>query len=279
MGVQTLAPIRALESLAIDRLQYIQVAMMPVPAHTILVDTNDGDEERVAIGGESISSGSQLQQLANLPFLALGSDLKIESEHSDNWLKQSNISINCEHRSPTMTYLPIDRRRDCQPLAWAVTQHYLAAAHSRSVDRSIVLNPYLANAIERVKLSDISKQDPNLFKGKFLVVGVVKDRSSPAMIHAITIEQIVRSIDNSQPLLVASSQSIGIIYMLIWAGIGGGSIFYWRRLFPPIVAISSLGTSAILFMCGYLLPLIPTAIGVGISSYLVCLIKLPNESK
>jgi CHASE2 domain-containing sensor protein len=176
-------------------------------------------------------------------------------------------------------YVPIDRRRDCQPLAWAVTQNYLAAARSQSIDRSIVLNPYLVSTIERIKLSDVGKQNPNLFKGKFLIVGFVKDRSSPAMIHAIAIEQIARSIDNSQPLLTAPSQSIGIIYILIWAGIGGGSIFFTRRLFPPIVAISSLGTGAILFVCGYLLPLIPTAIGVGISSYLVCLIKLPNESK
>jgi hypothetical protein len=279
IGLQTLAPLRTLESLAIDRLQSAQVTMLPVPSHTILIDTNDGDEERVAIGGESISSGSQLQPLANLPFLALGSDLKIESELSDSWLKQSNISINCEHRSPTMMYVPIDRRRDCQPLAWAVTQNYLTAARSRSVDRSIVLNPYLASAIERIKLSDLSKQNPNLFTGKFLIVGFVKDPSSPAMIHAIATEQIARSIDNSQPLLTAPSQSIGIIYILIWAGIGGGSLFYRRRLFPPIVAIASLGTGAILLMCGYLLPLIPTAIGVGISNYLVCLIKLPNESK
>jgi hypothetical protein len=178
-----------------------------VTPHTILVDTNDGNEERVDIGGESISSGAQLQQLANLPFLALGSDLKIESEQSDSWLKQSNISINCEHRSPTMMYVPIDRRRDCQPLAWAVTQNYLAAARSRSVDRSIVLNPYLGSTIERVKLSDLSKQNPNLFKGKFLVVGFVKDRSSPAMIHAIAIEQIVRLIDNSQPFLAVDAKS------------------------------------------------------------------------
>jgi hypothetical protein len=107
IGLQTLAPIRQLESLAIDRLQYAQVKMLPVSSHTILVDINDG--EIIVIGGKSTSSGSPLQPLANLPFLALGSDLKIESEQIDNWLKQLNVSINCEDKSPTMTYPPIDR--------------------------------------------------------------------------------------------------------------------------------------------------------------------------
>jgi hypothetical protein len=154
----------------------------------------------------------------------------------------------------------------------------LIAAHSKPIDRPMILNSYLAPTIELIKLSDLSKQNPNLFKGKFVVAGIVKDRSSPAMIQAIAIEQIARSINNFQPLLTAASQSDSIIYILIWAGIGGGAIFYRRRLLLPIVVVTSLGTGAILFTCGYLLPLIPTAIGVGISSYLVCLIKLPNKS-
>ncbi|WP_295615882.1 hypothetical protein [Chamaesiphon sp. GL140_3_metabinner_50] len=277
VGLQTLSPIQKLESLAIDRLQLAQVAIMPMPSQTIVVDTNDDDEERVNVSGESISSGAQLQQLANLPFLALGSDLKIESEHNDNWLKQSNISINCEARFPQINYAPISRTNDCQPLAWAVTKNY-PAVHSRSIDRDLILNPYLASTIERIKLSDISKQNSDRFKGKILLVGVVKDLSSPVMIHAIATEQIVRSIDPHRPLLTGSRRSIEIVYILIWSGIGGAAIFYTRRLYLPLVAIACLCSGGILFMCGYLLPLIPAAIGVGISSYLVCLIKLPNES-
>jgi hypothetical protein len=300
-GVQTLAPVQKLESKVVDRFQSTQVAMNQTKSRVVVVDLNDRDKVvdagRVVLNGNSISSGSQLQELTNIPDLTLGVDLQVGTI-SESLLDNPKIIINCDERPPMKTYSsPIDR--NCLALAWAVTKASVpidrtssrSVSKGESINKSFVLNPHLIPKIEQIKLSDLSKlkqNNPDIFKGKIVLVGFVKDRqrnlslqdSSSIILHAIATEQILRSISDHQPLLTSSTDSIGTIYILFWAGLSGSSIFYARRLLPMAISIACvcISTGWLLFMCGYLLPLTPAAIVVGISSYLVYLIKLPSKS-
>ena len=171
--------------------------------------------------------------------------------------------------------------RNCPALAWAVTKNYNGADRSRAIKPAIILNPYLTSRIDRAKLnfSDVSKlikKDPHVFKDKILLIGYVENSASSVMVHATATEAIASGL----PLLTSSTDSIGNIYLLLWAGIRASSIFFARRLVPITVIVTGccVGTGAILFSCGYLLPLVPAAIVVGLSSCLVYLVKLPYES-
>jgi hypothetical protein len=111
MGLQTLLPVQKLESKVVDRLQFVQAAMMPVESRVVVINLNGKDEGfdegRVVIGGDSISSESQLQELSKFKFAALGVDVKIEDTASNSWLKtQQNVSLNCDRQLPTMIYAP-----------------------------------------------------------------------------------------------------------------------------------------------------------------------------
>jgi hypothetical protein len=290
LGLQTFAPVQKIESLAIDRFQAAQVAMNPAKSRVVVIDMNDldevVDEGRVVINGESISSEAQLQAFTQIPFLALGLDVdvKIQSQTSDSLLGKPNVSVNCDERPPTMTYSSqIDR--NCLSLAWAVTNKHQA------INKSFILNPYLIPSIEKIKLADaikLIKHNSDIFKDKILIIGFVKDRYSPAILHAIAAEQIARSIvvgaaaptDNHQPLTIPSSDSSGTIYILIWSGLSSIIILNVKKLFPTSVGMTllSLGTSWLLFASGYLLPLVPAIVVIGISSTLIWLLDLPNDS-
>jgi CHAT domain len=285
MGLQTLAPVKELESQVVDRYQLVQANWMSVKSWVVVIDLNGKDEGvnegRVVIGGDSISSESQLQELSKLKFAALGVDVKIEETASNSWLKtQPNVSLNCDRQLPMMTYAP--KINDCMALALAVTKNYIPIGQTSAIDKSIVLNSHLSSKIDQIKLSDLSqltKNNPDLLKDKILLVGYVKDKSSPVMIHAIATEQIIRSIHSRHPLLTRSDDRNSLWYILFWAGLSGASIFYARRLFPIATAIVlvGVGTGGILFLSGYLLPLVPVAIVVVVGSCFVYLIKLPNQ--
>jgi hypothetical protein len=292
IGIQTLPPVKQLELLAIDRLQFTQVTMMSAQTHTVLLNINEpvkDDAVSVAIREPSTDKAlpgaiyfdeAQLADLASIPFAALGVDVRLEARTNNSWLDdpKRNVRINCDERVPAMTYLS---ERNCPALAWAVTKNYNGADRARAIKPAIILNPYLTSRIDRAKLnlSDISKlikKNPDLFKDKILLVGYVENPVSSVVIHATATEAIASGL----ALLTSYTDSIGNIYLLLWAGIGSASIFYARRLvkITIVITVCCVGTGAILFSSGYLLPLVPAAIVVALGSCLVYLIKLPHES-
>jgi hypothetical protein len=288
LGLQTIPPIKKLESLTLDRFQFIQVAMMPQKSRVVVIDLNNGsdkevDKSRIVLDGDSISSESQLRSLSKLQFIALGVDVKIEKIVSNSWLLyKPYVSLNCSDLPLQIEIAYAPQTAGCKALAVAMTESYSPTGRTFMLDKSIVLNPSLLSKIEQFKLSDIdrlTKNNPDLFKDKILVVGYVQDRYSPVIIHAIAAEQIVRAIDNHRSLLTLSDPLSDMGYLLFWAGLSGTSIFYARRLLPiaTVVFLLGTGTGWVLFMSGYLLPLVPVAIVVGISSCFVYLVKLPNN--
>jgi hypothetical protein len=288
IGLQALAPIRQLESLAIDRLQYAQAMTLPEPSHVVILNINqpiDNDSGMVVVKdpetGRYIINEADLQDLAAIPFAALGLDVQLEDRRSANsWLddRQRNIAINCDKRSPTMTY---SSEQNCPALAWTLTKNYASASRSLAIRTPIILNPYLTakiskNTINFNDISKLTKKDSNIFKDKILLVGYVENSASSVMIHATAAETIA----SGRGLLTSYTDSIGNVYLLLWAGIGASSIFYARRLL--LLAIGIIGgcvvTGSVLFMSGALLPLVPAVIVVGVSVYSVYLVKCPNES-
>ncbi len=285
MGLQALAPVQKLESKAIDRLQLAQAAMMPAKSQVVVLNINEPVKNDAVIvvtqAPETRMYGideGQLQDLSSIPFSALGLDVQLEDRSNQSWLEdrehKNKVSFNCDRGLPAMTYLP-PKDQNCPALAWAMAKNYAPASRSTVVNPSIVLNHYLTPKIEIKQLSDL-KSNPDFFKDKIILVGYKKNQSSSVMIHATAAEAIA----SDRPLLTSYIDSIGNVYLLLWAGIGAASIFYARRLFPIAVVITGccIGTGLLLFTSGYLLPLVPAAIVVGVSSCLVYLIKLPNES-
>jgi hypothetical protein len=286
LGLQTLAPFQQLEQIAIDRLQALQVMLTPDRTNVIIVDPRDrGDSDeigRIVANDESISSELQLQELSQISVLAIGLDLKIEHQITDGFLDKSNIKFNCAELPPAMIYTA-QISPDCSALAWAVTKKYLPADRVVSSQQPMILNPSLAAKITQINLSDLSKiikSNPAIFKDKIILVGVVKDRASPVMLHAIATEQIMRSTIDRQPLLTPTSNSIGTIYILIWSGLSSTAIFATRRRLPFAVGVTlfSIGTGWLLFISGYLLPLVPAIIAIGIGSSLIYVVKHPHHS-
>jgi hypothetical protein len=283
--LQNLAPIKQLESLAIDRLQYAQAMMLPESSQVVVLNINN-DSGMVVVKdpetGKYIINEADLQDLAAIPFAALGLDLQLEGRQSTNsWLddRQRNITINCDKRSPMMTY---SSEQTCPALAWPVTKNFASANRQLEIKTPIILNPHLTSKIPIKQLDDVTKinqTNPAFFKDKIILFGYVEDlnsSTSSVMIHATAAE----SIASGKGLLTSYTDSIGNIYLLLWAGIGASSIFYRRRLWPLAIGITGgcVATGSALFMSGALLPLVPAVIVVVTSIYSVYLIKCPNES-
>ena len=294
IGLQALTPIRQLESLAIDRLQYAQAMMLSEPSQVVVLNINqpiNNDSIGMVIKdpetGRYIINEADLQDLTAIPFAALGLDVQLENRRSTNsWLndRQRNVTINCDKRVPLMTY---SSEQNCQALALSVTKNYASAHRWRSLSRGesvgintpIILNHYLTPKILVKQLDDITKvnqTNPAFFKDKIILFGYVENSTSSVMIHATA----AQSIASGQGLLTSYTDSLGNIYLLLWAGIGASAIFYRRRLWPLAIGITGgcVVTGSALFVSGSLLPLVPAAIVVGISVYSVYLIKCPNES-
>jgi hypothetical protein len=270
LGLKSIEPIRTLEKLALDKFQLTQVAMMPNSSRVVIIDISNRDNQedgRVMPNGEYISSEILLQDLAKVPFLALGVDLKIEERHS-SFLDKPNVSFNCINLPPSIDYIP-QMGKDCIALAWAVTKK------DRQIDppQPFMLNPHLAKSIEQINLSQLATIDPAVFKNKFLLVGAVKDRSSPIVTHAIATDQILR-----QTLLAPIDDLTGTIYILLWSSLSGWSILDRRRLVPIAVSttILSIGTGWLLFSYGYLVPLVLVCIAIAIGNSLSFWIKPSN---
>jgi CHASE2 domain-containing sensor protein len=286
VGLQSIVPIQKLESLAIDRFQALQVTLNPAKTHVVVIDPRDREDGsetgRIVANDESISSELQLQELSQISDLAIGLDLKIEHQTSDSLLDKPNIKFNCAELPPTMIYSS-QITPDCSALAWTVTKKYSQADRAIDAQQPMILNPYLGAMITQIHLSDLGKlikSNPAMFKDKIILVGVVKDKSSPIMIHAIATEQIIRSSVEHQPLLTPIDNSIGTIYVLIWSGFSNAAIFATgRRLSIAVgVIIFSVSTSWLLFIAGYLLPLVPTIIAIGIGASLIHLARHPHHS-
>ncbi len=270
LGLKSIEPIQTLEKLALDKFQIAQVAMMPHQSHVIVIDINNRDNQddgRVIPNGDSISGETLLQDLAKVPFLALGVDLKIESQHS-SFLDKPNVSFNCANLPPTIDYAP-QSSKDCTALAWAVTKQYTQI----DKPRSFILNPHLAPSIEQINLSQLATINPTVLKNKVILVGAVKDRSSPIMLHAIATEQIFRQI-----LPTPIDNLTGTIYILFWSSLSGWSIVMRRRLLPMAISTTflSIGTGWLLFSAGYLVPVVSVVIAVTIASSLSSWIKPSN---
>jgi hypothetical protein len=286
IGLQALAPIKQPESLAIDRLQYAQAMMLPESSHVVVLNINqpiNSDSIGMVVKdpetGRYIINEADLQDLAAIPFAALGLDVQLEGRQSTNsWLedRQRNITINCDKRSPTMIY---SSEQNCPALALSVATNYASANRRLEIKTPIILNHYLTSKILVKPFDNISKinqTNPDFFKGKMVFVGYVENSTSSVMIHATAAELIA----SGKGLLTSYTDSIGNVYLLFWAGIGASSIFYRRRLWPLTIVITGgcVATGSALFMSGALLPLVPAVIVVGTSIYSVYLIKCPNES-
>lgn len=285
VGFQTITPFQKLESLAIDQFQFLQVSLKSAKTHVIIIDPRDREDGsetgKIVANDESISSESQLQDLSQISDLEIGLDIKIEHQTSDSFLDKPNIKFNCAEPPPAMTYIP--QIKGCTALAWTVTKKYLQTDGGVSAPKSMILNPHLGAMITKINLSDLSKLNKSnsaMFKEKIILVGVVKDKSSPIMIHAIATEQIVRSVSEYQPLLTPISNSIGTIYILIWSGLSSAAIFLTQRRLSFIVGMTlgSVSSGLVLFMSGYLFPLVPTIVATGIGSSLVYLTKHPHHA-
>jgi hypothetical protein len=286
VGLQSIAPIQKLESLAIDRFQALQVSLSSAKTHVIIIDPRDREDGsetgKIVANDESISSELQLQELSQISDLAIGLDLKIEHQTNDSFLDKPNIKFNCAELPPTMIYSS-QITPDCSALAWTVTKKYSQADRAINSQQPMILNPHLGAMITQIHLSDLGKlvkSNPAMFKEKIILVGVVKDKSSPIMIHAIATEQIVRSIVKHQPLITPINDSIGTIYVLIWSGFSSAAIFATRRRLPLAVGVTifSIITSWLLFIAGYLLSLVPTIIAIGIGASLIHLARHPHHS-
>jgi hypothetical protein len=285
IGLKSLAPIQTLESLVIDRFQFAQANRITTTNQLVVIDLshrdNGAEDGRIVPNGEFISGESQLQELAEIPFAALGLDVNIEYEASNSFLEKPNISRNCAESPLTMTYIA-QINPDCLALAWQVTKNHPQAKNRPKPQQSIVLNPYLAAKIKQVNLSDLNKlidSNPDFSKDKIILVGTVKDQSSSVMLQAIATSQILSSIVDNQPLTTPVGDSMGTIYVLLWSGLTGAAVFALRRLLPITVGMTllSAGTGWLLFTSGYLLPLLPTVVVVGISSSLISLIRQSHD--
>jgi CHASE2 domain-containing sensor protein len=271
LGLKQIEPVQTLEKLALDKFQIAQVAMMSDRSHVTIVDISNRDNQddgRVIPNGEYISSEALLQDLAKVPFLAIGLDLKIERQHS-SFLDKPNISFNCANLPPMMNYTP-QVGKDCTALAWAVTKKYSQI----DTPRTLILNPHLAGSIAQINLSQLATIKPTLLKDKVLLVGAVKDPFSPITIHAIATEQILRHI-----LLTPTNDLTGTIYILFWSSLSGWSIFVRRRLVPIGISttILSIGSGWLLFSSGYLVPLVSVLIAIAIGNILSYWIKQHSE--
>jgi hypothetical protein len=285
IGIKSLAPIQTLESLVIDQFQATQAKLITTTNQLVVIDLSyrdtGADEGRIVPNGEFISGESQLQEISKIPFAALGLDVKIEHEASNSFLEKPNISRNCAESPPSIAYTA-QINPDCLALAWQVTKNHPQAKNPPKPQQSIVLNPYLAAKIKQVNLSDLDKlidSNPDFSKGKIILVGTVKDQSSSVILHAIATSQILSSIVDRQPLTTPAGDAMGTIYLLLWSGLTGASVFALRRSLPITAGMTllSAGTGWFLFTSGYLLPLLPTVMVIGISSSLISLIRQSHD--
>jgi hypothetical protein len=285
IGLKSLAPIQTLESLVIDQFQAAQANKIAATSQLLVIDLSyrdEGIEEgRIVPNGEFISGESQLQELSKISFSALGLDVKIEHEASNSFLEKPNISRNCAESAPSIAYMA-QINPDCLALAWQVTKNYSQSKNLPKPQQSIVLNPYLAAKIKQVNLSDLNKlieSNPDFSKGRVVLVGTVKDQSSSVMLHAIATAQILSSIVDNQPLTTPVGNGMGTIYILLWSGLTGASVFALRRLLLITAGMTllSAGTGWLLFTSGYLLPLLPACMAIVISSSLISLIRRSHD--
>jgi hypothetical protein len=273
VGLRILPLTQNIEAIALDRFQYAQVKIMPPKSHVVIVDisakNNQGNTKKqndiVVIGGEYLSSQTPLQELSKVSFSALGIDLKFPTPPPESFLHNSNVSLDCKDLSSDINHPP--QPQGCLNL---ITKPYPKVIRP---PRGFILNPYLSATIPRISLNNIVA-NPTVFADKFLLVGAIEDESSQVVRHAISAEQIIRTAIAQQRLPIKLSYYGGAVYLWGWSAISSALIFNRRRLLPfsAVMVLLSTITAWLLFLYGFVVPLMASIITISISSAFIFII-------
>jgi hypothetical protein len=273
VGLRALPLTQNIEAVILDRFQYTQVKIMPPKSHVVIVDISAKNNQRntkkqndiVVIGGEYLSSQTPLQELSKVSFLALGIDLKFPTPPPDSFLHNSNVSLDCKDLSSDINHPP--QPQGCLNL---ITKPYTKVIRP---PRGFILNPYLSATIPRISLNNIVA-NPTVFADKFLLVGAIEDESSQVVRHAISAEQIIRTAIAQQRLPIKLSYYGGAVYLWGWSAISSALISNRRRLLPfsAVMVLLSIITAWLLFLYGFVVPLMASIITISISSAFIFII-------
>lgn len=279
VGLKTLPLAQSIEAMALDKFQYAQIKIMPPESHVAIVDISANDQkspnrqnDMVVIGGEYLSSSAPLQDLSKVSFLALGIDLKFPIPPSDSFLHNSNVSLDCKDLSPIINYPP--QPQGCLNL---ITKTYPKVVRP---PWGFILNPHLSATIPRISLDNLVA-NPTMFADKILFVGTVKDESLQVLRHATSAEQIIRASIAQQRLPAKLSNYAGVVYLWGWSALSSALIFNRRRLFvfSVIIVLLSIITGWLLFLHGFVVPLMASIITIGISGTFVFIIYSNHRNK
>ncbi len=269
VGLKTLPLAQSIEAMALDKFQYAQVKTMPPESHVAIIDPTKNDQKSpnkqngiLVIGEQYLSSPAPLQDLSKVSYLALGIDLKFSTLPPNSFLHNSNVSLDCKDLSPIINYPP--QPQGCLNL---VTKNYPKVVRP---PWGFILNPHLSATIPRVSLNNIVA-NPTMFADKILFVGTVKDESSQVLSYATSAEQIIRASIAQQRLPAKLTNYGGIIYLWGWSALSGALIFNRRQLFifSSIIVLFGISTGYLLFLYGFVVPLMASIITIGISGTLV----------
>jgi hypothetical protein len=279
IGLRILPLTQNIEAVVLDKFQYAQVKIMPPKSHVAIVDisakndqkTNKNQNGIVVIGGEYLSSPAPLQDLSKISFLALGIELKFNTIPPDSFVNNSNVSLDCKDLSPNINYPP--QPQGCLNL---ITKTYPKVIRHPS---GFILNPYLSATIPRISLNNIVA-NPTVFADKFLLVGAIENESSQVVRHATAAEQIIRAAIAQQHLPTKLTNHGGAIYLWGWSALSSALIFNRRRLlaFSAIIVLLSIATGWLLFLYGFVVPLIASIIVISISGAFIFIVYSSHQA-
>jgi hypothetical protein len=272
VGLRALPLTQNIEAMILDRFQYTQVKIMPPKSHVAIVYISAKNSQKatqeqndiVVIGGEYLSSPAPLQALSKVSFLALGIELKFPTSPPNSFLHNSNVSLDCKDLSPNINYPP--QPQGCLNL---ITKNYPNVIRHPS---GFILNPHLSSTIPRISLNSIVA-NPTVFADKFLLVGAIENESSPVVLHATAAEQIIRAAIAQQRLPTKLTYYGGSVYLLGWSALSSALISYRRRfVFSIGIVLLSIVTSWLLFLYGFVVPLMASIITISISSAFIFIV-------
>jgi hypothetical protein len=280
VGLRILPLTQNIEAVVLDKFQYAQVKIMPPKSHVAIVDisakndqkTNKNQNGIVVIGGEYLSSPTPLQDLSKISFLALGIDLKFNTIPPNSFVHNSNVSLDCKDLSPNINNYP-PQPQGCLGL---ITKTYPKVIRP---PRGFILNPHLSATIPRISLNNIVA-NPTIFADKFLLVGAIENESSQVIHHATAAEQIIRAAIAQQHLPTKLTNHGGAIYLWGWSALSSALIFNRRRLlaFPAIIVLLSIATGWLLFLYGFVVPLIASIIVISISGAFIFIVYSSHQA-
>jgi hypothetical protein len=279
IGLRILPLTQNIEAIVLDKFQYAQVKIMPPKSHVAIVDISAKDDQKnnknqngiVVIGREYLSSPAPLQDLSKVSFLALGIDLKFNTIPPDSFIHNSNVSLDCKDLSPNINYPP--QPQGCLHL---ITKIYPKVIRHPS---GFILNSHLSATIPRISLSNIVA-NPTVFADKFLLVGAIENESSQVVRYATAAEQIIRAAIAQQHLPTKLTNHGGAIYLWGWSALSSALIFNRRRLlaFSAIIVLLSVATGWLLFLYGFVVPLIASIIVISISGAFIFIVYSSHQA-